>query len=86
MSITSLLGDKQRFDVKPDDTTMKAVVTMANGGYEQLNYTDVPMPKPLAGEVLVQVLAAGVNNTEINTRLGWYSSKVTQGTDGVGRE
>ncbi|WP_333969838.1 hypothetical protein [Alteromonas mediterranea] len=53
MSITSLLGDKQRFDVKPDDTTMKAVVTMANGGYEQLNYTDVPMPKPLAGEVLV---------------------------------
>ena len=63
MSITSLLGDKQRFDVKPDDTTMKAVVTMANGGYEQLNYTDVPMPKPLAGEVLVQVLAAGVNNT-----------------------
>ena len=47
MSITSLLGDKQRFDVKPDDMTMKAVVTMANGGYEQLNYTDVPMPKPL---------------------------------------
>ncbi|AGP82362.1 alcohol dehydrogenase zinc-binding domain-containing protein [Alteromonas mediterranea MED64] len=83
MSITSLLGDKQRFDVKPDDTTMKAVVTMANGGYEQLNYTDVPMPKPLAGEVLVQVLAAGVNNTEINTRLGWYSSKVTQGTDAL---
>lgn len=83
MSITNLLGDKQRFDVKPDDTTMKAVVTMANGGYEQLNYTDVPMPKPLAGEVLVQVLAAGVNNTEINTRLGWYSSKVTQGTDAL---
>ncbi|TXR53032.1 alcohol dehydrogenase family protein [Reinekea thalattae] len=83
MSITSLLGDKQRFDVKPEDTTMKAVVTMANGGYEQLNYTDVPMPKPLAGEVLVQVLAAGVNNTEINTRLGWYSSKVTQGTDAL---
>jgi len=31
--------------------------------------------------VLLQVLAAGVNNTEINTRLGWYSSNVTAGTD-----
>ena len=31
------------------------------------------MPKLGAGEVLIKVLAAGVNNTEINTRLGWYS-------------
>jgi alcohol dehydrogenase len=30
--------------------------------------------------VLVRVLAAGVNNTEINTRLGWYSSSVTTST------
>jgi len=33
------------------------------------------------GELLLKVLAAGVNNTEINTRLGWYSSSVTSGTD-----
>ena len=26
------------------------------------------------------MLAAGVNNTEINTRLGWYSSSVTEAT------
>ena len=31
------------------------------------------MPELGAGEVLIKVLAAGVNNTEINTRLGWYS-------------
>jgi len=31
------------------------------------------MPELGAGEVLVKVLAAGVNNTEINTRIGWYS-------------
>ncbi|MEY3581306.1 MAG: Adh2 [Actinomycetota bacterium] len=31
------------------------------------------MPELGTGEVLIKVLAAGVNNTEINTRLGWYS-------------
>jgi NADPH:quinone reductase-like Zn-dependent oxidoreductase len=46
---------------------------MGNGGFEQLVYCDVPMPELGAGEVLVKVLAAGVNNTEINTRIGWYS-------------
>ncbi len=59
---------------------MKAVVTTGNGGYERLEYRDVPVPTPAGGEVLLQVLAAGVNNTEINTRLGWYSSTVTSGT------
>ena len=62
---------------------MKAVVTNGNGGYEQLEYRDVPIPKLFTGEVLLQVLAAGVNNTEINTRLGWYSSSVSSGTESV---
>ena len=62
---------------------MKAVVTLANGGYEALSYQDVPIPTPNKNEVLVQVLAAGVNNTEINTRLGWYSSTVTEGTESL---
>lgn len=52
---------------------MKAVLTMGNGGFDQLNYCDVDMPILGEGEVLVKVLAAGVNTTEINTRLGWYS-------------
>ena len=60
---------------------MKAVVTIGNGGYDQLVYRDVPVPVPAAGEVLLRVLAAGVNNTEINTRLGWYSSSVTTDTE-----
>lgn len=72
--------DKSRFDLKEGGKTMKAVVTMGNGGYEMLEYKDVPMPVISEGEVLIKVLAAGVNNTEINTRLGWYSQKVTQGT------
>ncbi|MHC4093506.1 MAG: alcohol dehydrogenase family protein [Planctomycetota bacterium] len=59
---------------------MKAVVTTGNGGYDKLEYRDVPVPELAPGEVLLQVLAAGVNNTEINTRLGWYSSTVTTST------
>jgi NADPH:quinone reductase-like Zn-dependent oxidoreductase len=74
---------EDRFDLKGCKTTMKAVVTIDNGGYEKLEYRDVPVPTPAAGEVLLQVLAAGVNNTEINTRLGWYSSTVTTGTEGL---
>lgn len=60
---------------------MKAIVTTGNGGYEKLVYKDVPVPEIQQGEVLVKVLAAGVNNTEINTRLGWYSSSVTESTN-----
>jgi NADPH:quinone reductase-like Zn-dependent oxidoreductase len=74
---------KDRFDIKDGQVTMKAVVTLGNGGYEQLDYRDVPIPEPGPGELLLQVLAAGVNNTEINTRLGWYSSAVTAGTEAL---
>lgn len=59
---------------------MKAIVTTGNGGYDRLQYCDVPIPTLCQGEVLLQVLAAGMNNTEINTRLGWYSSSVTTDT------
>ena len=70
-----------RFDLKTGQETMKAVVTTANGDYDKLDYRDVPMPVAGPGEVLLKVLAAGVNNTEINTRLGWYSSSVSGGTE-----
>ncbi len=70
-----------RFSVTGCERTMMAVVTTGNGGYDNLVYKEVPMPEPGPEEVLLRVLAAGVNNTEINTRLGWYSSSVTQSTD-----
>jgi len=59
---------------------MIAVLTTGTGGYERLEYTRVPMPVPGPGEVLLSVLAAGVNNTDINTRLGWYAASVRAGT------
>src|ERR1019366_10327720 len=60
---------------------MKAVLLKGHGGFEQLEFRDdVPVPVPGTGEVLIQVGAAGVNNTDINTRTGWYSRTVTEGT------
>lgn len=59
---------------------MIAVVTTGNGGYDKLEYRSVPIPEPGPTDVLLRVRAAGINNTEINTRLGWYSSTVTSDT------
>jgi len=63
---------------------MKAVVTTGIGDHDKLDYRDVPIPVPGEGEVLLAVLAAGINNTDINTRLGWYASSVTGGTKETG--
>lgn len=60
--------------------TMMAVVTTGTGGYDRLDYRKVARPEPGPGEVLLRVLAAGVNNTDINTRLGWYSAAVRGST------
>ncbi|MGR3344580.1 MAG: alcohol dehydrogenase family protein [Paracoccaceae bacterium] len=63
---------------------MSGVLLNRHGGPEALVWSDdIPVPVPGTGEVLVQVLAAGVNNTDINTRVGWYSSSVTGATDAV---
>ena len=78
-----IIPQKDRFDLKGCNAIMKAVVTTGNGGYDKLEYRDVPVPTIGPGEVLLQVLAAGVNNTEINTRLGWYSSAVKAGTEAL---
>ena len=72
---------QNRFDPKGSSKTMKAVVTTGNGGYDKIEYREVPVPMLAPGEILLEVLAAGVNNTEINTRVGWYSSTVTAGTE-----
>jgi NADPH:quinone reductase-like Zn-dependent oxidoreductase len=64
---------------------MTAVLTTGHGGYDMLQYrNDVPLPQPQAGEVLIRVGAAGVNNTDINTRIGWYSKSVSGATSDGG--
>ncbi len=65
--------------------TMAAVLLTGHGGIEKLEYReDVPVPTPGPGEVLIRVGAAGMNNTDINTRTGWYSKAVTGATEAGG--
>ena len=60
---------------------MTAVQLIGHGGTEKLFYNErVPVPIAKPGEVLLKVLAAGINNTDINTRIGWYSSSAMAST------
>ena len=62
--------------------TMHAVMLTGHGGIDMLVYkTDVEVPLPKPDEVLIRVKASGVNNTDINTRIGWYSKSVTSDTN-----
>lgn len=61
---------------------MHAVQLIGHGGLDQLVYRDdVPVPRPREGQVLIRVAAAGMNNTDINTRIGWYSKAVNADTE-----
>ena len=67
--------------------TMHAVYLTGHGGFEKLEYReDVPVPTPQANEVLINVTAAGINNTDINTRTAWYSKAVTTATSEGGSQ
>jgi NADPH:quinone reductase-like Zn-dependent oxidoreductase len=65
---------------------MAAVLLTGHGGFEKLEYReDVPLPVISSRDVLIRVAAAAVNNTDINTRTGWYSKSVSNGTNTGGR-
>ncbi|OIQ26505.1 alcohol dehydrogenase family protein [uncultured Vibrio sp.] len=54
--------------------TMKGIQMIGHGGPEMLEHRDdILVPTPSDDDVLIRVSAAGVNNTDINTRIGWYS-------------
>ncbi len=56
--------------------TMRGVWLTGHGGPEKLElHNDIPVPNPGSRDVLIRVAAAGVNNTDINTRTAWYSKK-----------
>lgn len=64
--------------------TMSGMVLTGHGGPEMLEWrSDLPMPVAGAGEVLIRVAACGLNNTDVNTRIGWYAQS---GVTGEGDE
>src|ERR1700749_648256 len=68
---------------------MRAVVIEQLGGPEVMKLTELPDPKPEAGQLVVKVAAAGVNFMDIYQRqgVGGYkpaSFPVIQGAEGAG--
>lgn len=63
--------------------TMKAMVLTGHGGLDKyVWHDDWPKPRPGPMEALIRVGACGLNNTDVNTRTGWYSKAVSEATTG----
>ncbi|HLS15702.1 MAG TPA: alcohol dehydrogenase family protein [Beutenbergiaceae bacterium] len=55
---------------------MSAVQLTGHGGLDRLVYRqDVPVPQPAEGEVLIEVTACGMNNTDVWVREGAYGTE-----------
>ncbi|PSL22031.1 alcohol dehydrogenase family protein [Shimia abyssi] len=64
-------------------TTMNAMVLTGHGDLDMYHWhTNWPVPAPAPGDVLIRVRACGLNNTDVNTRSGWYSKTVDDATTG----
>src|SRR5213076_1731721 len=56
-------------------STMKAAVFHEYGGPEVFRYEDAPRPEPKDDEILVRVIAAGVNPVDAYVRQGMLSKR-----------
>src|SRR5438270_10592609 len=56
-------------------STIKAIVVHEFGGPEVLKYEDVPKPEPKENEVLIRVIAAGVNPVDGMVRAGMFAKR-----------
>src|SRR5437762_13473168 len=61
------------FRAQTSPSTMKAIVVHEFGGPEVLRYEDTPKPAPKENEILIRVIAAGVNPVDDGLRSGHYS-------------
>lgn len=57
--------------------SMRAIQMTEFGGPEVLRLTDLPMPEPGAGEVLIEVARAGINFADTHTRTNTYVRPAT---------
>jgi NADPH:quinone reductase-like Zn-dependent oxidoreductase len=69
VAITTLITTS----VIAQSATMKAIVVHEYGGPEVLKYEDAPRPEPKENEVLVRMIAAGVNPVDALIRSGKYA-------------
>lgn len=66
---------------------MRGILLTGHGGMDKLEWReDIPVPTLSEGEVLIKVGACGLNNTDVNTRVGWYSKTATSWSDNKAQE
>jgi len=65
---------------------MKAIIITRPGTPDVLQIVERPVPEPLAGEVLIRVIAAGVNRPDIAQRKGNYPAPPGASADIPGLE
>src|SRR5881397_1206179 len=64
---------------------MRAIVLEKFGGLDSLVYTDLPEPEPLAGHVVIEIKAFGINHAEMHMRRGeWAEAAQVSGIECVG--
>jgi len=64
---------------------MKAIVLKEFGPVENLTYTEIPEPQPLADHVIIQIKAFGINHAEMHMRRGeWAENADVIGIECVG--
>ena len=73
-------GGTDSLGVDPGATVVVADVDLEDVGIGG-SAGGVAVPAPTDSEVLIRVVAAGINNTDINTRTAWYSKSVSEATN-----
>jgi NADPH:quinone reductase len=64
---------------------MRAIVLEKFGGLDSLVYTDLPEPEPMAGHVVIEIKAFGINHAEMHMRRGeWAEAAKVIGIECVG--
>lgn len=64
---------------------MRAIVIEKFGGPDCLVYTELPDPEPLAGHVVIDIKAFGINHAEMHMRRGeWAEAAKVSGIECVG--
>ena len=64
---------------------MHAIVIEKFGGPDSLVYTELPEPEPMAGHVVIEVKAFGLNHAEMHMRKGeWAEAAKVSGIECVG--
>ena len=66
---------------------MHAVELVGHASLKKLCYRDdAEFPRSGEDNVLIRVRAAGANNTDINTRIGWYFKSASSDNNSSSRE